>query len=86
MVDHGYHLGEKNHWEKFVLWEKATRVPLVIAAPGNVAPGTVVGAPVSLLDLYPTLLELAGLPPNPTLEGKSLTPLLRIPTASGQCQ
>ncbi len=77
--DHGYHLGEKNHWEKFVLWEKATRVPLVIAAPRTVAPGTVVSAPVSLLDLYPTLLDLTGLPPNPTLEGKSLTPLLRDP-------
>ena len=77
--DHGYHLGEKNHWEKFVLWEKATRVPLVIAAPGTVARGTVVSAPVSLLDLYPTLLDLAGLPPNATLEGQSLTPLLRDP-------
>ena len=75
--DHGYHLGEKNHWEKFVLWEKATRVPLVIAAPGTVGGGTEVSAPVSLLDLYPTLLDLAGLPPKPTLEGQSLTPLLR---------
>lgn len=73
--DHGYHLGEKDHWEKFVLWEKATRVPLVIAAPGSAEPGTVVETPVSLLDLYPTLLELAGLPPAKGLEGESLVPL-----------
>ena len=73
--DHGYHLGEKNHWEKFVLWEKATRVPLVIAAPGITEPGTVVETPVSLLDLYPTLLELAGLPTANGLEGDSLVPL-----------
>ena len=73
--DHGYHLGEKNHWEKFVLWEKATRVPLVIAAPGITEPGTVVETPVSLLDLYPTLLELAGLPAAKGLDGNSIVPL-----------
>lgn len=77
--DHGYHLGEKNHWEKFVLWEKATRVPLVIAAPGITEPGTVVETPVSLLDLYPTLLELAGLPTANGLEGDSLVPLFSDP-------
>lgn len=77
--DHGYHLGEKNHWEKFALWEKTTRVPLVIVAPGTIEPGTVVESPVSLLDLYPTLLELSGLPANPNLEGDSLVPLLKDP-------
>lgn len=77
--DHGYHLGEKEHWEKFALWEKTTRVPLVFAGPG-VAQGEV-EAPVSLVDLYPTLLELAGLPPKADLDGRSLTPLLRDPQA-----
>ena len=77
--DHGYHLGEKNHWEKFALWEKATRVPLVLVAPGRADPGTVVETPVSLLDLYPTLLDLAGLPPKKGLEGESLVPLLGDP-------
>ncbi len=77
--DHGFHLGEKNHWEKFALWEKTTRVPLVIVAPGAIPPGTVVETPVSLLDLYPTLLDLAGLPANPALEGESLVPLVSDP-------
>ena len=77
--DHGYHLGEKNHWEKFALWEKATRVPLVLVAPGRADPGTVVETPVSLLDLYPTLLDLASLPPKKDLEGESLVPLLGDP-------
>ena len=77
--DHGYHLGEKNHWEKFALWEKSTRVPLVLVAPGATSPGTIVQSPVSLLDLYPTLLDLAGLPPKPGLDGESLTPLLKSP-------
>lgn len=74
--DHGYHLGEKNHWEKFALWEKTTRIPLVIVAPGTTVPGTVVESPVSLIDLYPTLIDLAALPANPRLEGESLVPLL----------
>ncbi len=78
--DHGYHLGEKELWEKFALWEKTTRVPLVIVAPGVSTPGTKIESPVSLLDLYPTLLELADLPAKSDLEGTSLVPLLRDPT------
>lgn len=77
--DHGFHLGEKNHWEKFALWEKTTRVPLVLAAPGMIEPGTRVESPVSLLDLYPTLIELTGLPEKPGLAGESLLPLLDNP-------
>ena len=77
--DHGYHLGEKGHWEKFALWEKSTRVPLVLVAPGRIEPGTVVETPVSLLDLYPTLLELADLPRRGGLDGESLLPLLADP-------
>ena len=84
--DHGWHLGEKHHWRKFALWEEATRVPLMISVPPG-APGLPEGTrsgavsprPVSLLDLYPTLLELAGLDPAGELDGRSLVPLLRNP-------
>lgn len=79
--DHGYHLGEKEHWEKFALWEKTTRVPLVILAPEASEAGSEIGRPVTLLDLYPTLLDLAGLPPKKDLDGLSLRPLLENPTA-----
>jgi arylsulfatase A-like enzyme len=81
--DHGMHLGEKQHWTKWGLWEQATRTPLIIVAPGVTSPGGRCETPVSLLDLYPTLIELCGLPPppRPTLEGESLVPLLRDPKA-----
>lgn len=79
--DHGYHLGEKDHWHKFTLWERSTHVPLVIVAPGITEPGSICNKPVSLLDLYPTLIELCGLPKKPELEGHSLLPLLKNPDA-----
>jgi len=77
--DHGYHLGEKESVVKFTLWEKATHVPLIIVAPGLTAPGTRCDQPVSLVDLYPTLVELAGLPEKKGLDGRSLVPLLKDP-------
>lgn len=80
--DHGYHLGEKDHWTKFVLWEKATRVPLVVVAPGVTPAGAVCDRPVSLVDLYPTLTELCGLPAPAGLDGESLVPQLRDPSAA----
>ena len=76
--DHGFHLGEKQHWYKSTLWERATHVPLVIRGPG-VAPGSVCDIPVSLLDIYPTLLELAGVPAAARLDGRSMTGLLSDP-------
>ena len=79
--DHGYHLGEKDHWEKFALWEKTTHVPLVVVAPGVTKAGSKIGQPVTLLDLYPTLVDLAGLPIRSGLDGESLAPLLRDPSA-----
>ena len=84
--DHGWHLGEKHHWRKFALWEEATRVPLLISAPRGtpgLPEGTRDGAvsprPVNLLDVYPTLVDLAGLDAPEGLDGRSLVPLLRNP-------
>jgi len=79
--DHGFHLGEKEHWEKFALWEKTTRTPFIVVAPGMTEPGAVCQTPVNLLDLYPTLIELCGLKERPELEGNSLISLLRDPDA-----
>ena len=75
--DHGWHLGEKQHWHKTTLWEEATRVPLIVSAPGY--DSGVCNRPVSLLDLYPTLIELAGLERIRSHDGVSLVPLLRSP-------
>ena len=77
--DHGFHLGEKHHIEKFALWEKANHVPLIIVAPGVTEPGTRYDSPVDLMALYPTLLELAGLPPDAACDGLSIVPLLKDP-------
>ncbi len=78
--DHGFHLGERDHWEKFTLWERSTRVTFMITAPGVTTAGTRCGEPVSLLDVYPTLNELCGLPKMDQLSGLSLLPQLRDPT------
>ncbi|MGB0580574.1 MAG: sulfatase [Limisphaerales bacterium] len=78
-TDHGWHLGEKKHWRKFALWEEATRVPLLIAAPGVTKPNQICDRPVSLIDLYPTLIDLCGLPQRSELDGQSLVPLLKNP-------
>ncbi len=78
--DHGWHLGEKLHWRKFTLWEEAARVPLLIRVPGVTRPG-VCERTVSLLDIYPTLCELTGLPIPPHVEGDSIARLLRDPAA-----
>jgi len=73
--DHGYHIGEKNRFAKHSLWEETSRVPLIIRTPGGVE-GQVTNATASLLDLYPTLVDLAELPANPENEGESLKPVL----------
>lgn len=78
--DHGYHLGEKLISGKNTLWDPSTRVPLIFAGPG-VTRGAVSRRPAELLDIYPTLVELAGLPENGDLEGLSLVPQLQDPDA-----
>jgi arylsulfatase A-like enzyme len=77
-TDHGFHLGEKQRWAKRSLWERSTRTPLIIAAPGLSA-GTTCTRPVGLIDLYPTLIELCGIAPKEGLEGQSIAPLVRDP-------
>lgn len=78
--DHGWHLGEKLHWRKFALWEEATHNVLMFRAP-RVTAGGRCDAPVNLIDIYPTLVDLANLPPKDDLEGHSLQPLLENPQA-----
>jgi len=78
--DHGWHLGEKRHWEKVTLWEEATRSVLMISSAGTKQGGTC-DRVVNLMDLHPTLIELAGLPPREQLDCRSLTPLLEHPSA-----
>jgi arylsulfatase A-like enzyme len=79
--DNGYEFGEKHNWSKGSLREGSTHVPLVIAAPGF-GEGQASTRAVSLLDLYPTLLELAGLPAKEENEGTSLVSLLKDPEAA----
>ena len=82
LSDHGYHIGEKQKYHKSTLWEESTRVPLIVVAPGVSTAGGVSTSPVSLIDIYPTLTELASLEPPDDLDGESLLPLLRDPSAS----
>jgi len=77
--DHGYHLGEQNLWGKTTNFELDTRVPLIVRAPGHAGNGQSSAALVELVDLFPTLADLCGLPAAPTLEGSSLAPLLKDP-------
>jgi len=74
--DHGFHLGEKEITGKNTLWDRSARVPLIFAGPG-VSTGGRVTSPAELLDIYPTLIELTGLPARDDLEGHSLVPQLK---------
>ena len=77
--DHGFHLGEKDHIEKFMLWEKSNHIPFIVVAPGVTVPGGRCDHPVDMSCLYPTLLELAGLPADPKCDGTSIVDQLRDP-------
>lgn len=83
--DHGWQLGEKEHWQKYSPWRAVTRVPLMITVPNSISQplpagtkaGSVCELPVNLLSLYPTLLDLCGLPKKDNNDGPSLLPLLK---------
>jgi len=83
--DHGFFLGEKARWAKQSLWERATKVPLIIVPPRSTATDwakdQTCSSPVELLSLYPTLMELCDLPSPEGLDGTSLVPLLKQPNA-----
>lgn len=78
-TDHGFHIGEKENWEKFALWDQTTRVPLFIHAPGMSKDGVKTRQPATLTDIYPTLCELAGIPIPKQCDGTSLVPQLKNP-------
>ncbi len=80
--DHGWHLGEKEHWRKFALWEEATRVPLFMVAPRLTTPGARCERTVDLMSLFPTLCDLAGILKPEHVEGHSLRPLLKSPKSA----
>ncbi|MCB1229499.1 MAG: sulfatase-like hydrolase/transferase [Verrucomicrobiae bacterium] len=88
--DHGWHLGEKEHWQKFTAWRACTRIPLMFRVPAGIAPGLPEGSragsvcdrPVDLLGIFPTLTELAGIPSKQNVDGPSLVPLLKNPEAN----
>ena len=75
-ADHGFHLGEKQRWAKRTIWEDGTRVPLIIVAPGF-EKGRRINKPAQLLDIFPTLLDLADLAADESQEGHSLVPLMK---------
>lgn len=80
--DHGWHLGEKQHWRKFALWEEATRSPLIWVVPGLTKPGTVCQRSIDFMHIYPTLCDLCGLATPKHIEGESIRLLLENPQAS----
>lgn len=80
--DHGWHLGEKDHWRKFALWEETTRAPLIWVAPGVTRPGSVCDRTVDFMSIYPTLCDLAGIAKPAHVEGTSIKPLLADPKAA----
>jgi arylsulfatase A-like enzyme len=80
--DHGWHLGEKEHWRKFALWEEATRAPFIWVVPGLTKPGGVCQRTVDFMSIYPTLCHLAGLPVPPHASGRDIRPLLADPQSA----
>jgi arylsulfatase A-like enzyme len=79
--DHGWHLGEKEHWRKFALWEEATRAPFIWVAPGVTKPGGVCNRTVDFMSIYPTLCDLSGISIPSHVSGPSIRSLLADPTA-----
>jgi iduronate 2-sulfatase len=80
--DNGFHLGEHDVWGKMTLFGWDARVPLIISAPGIGKGGAKSRAISELIDIFPTLTDLSGLPSPPQLDGTSLVPVLKDPTAA----
>ena len=78
--DHGWHLGEKDHWRKFALWEESTRSPLIWIVPGVTKPDSRCDRTVDFMSIYPTLMDLCGLPTPAHVQGQSIRALLADPT------
>lgn len=81
--DHGYQLGEKQTFAKHALWQEATNAPLIISVPG-MSKNVICNSPAEMLDIYPTLIDLCGLPQYARNEGKSLKPLIEKTTSEGK--
>ena len=79
--DHGYHLGEHGHWQKRTLFDNATRVPLIVAGPNINKNEKIMDAPVELVDIYPTLMEMLGMETPEFVSGISFAPLLKDSSA-----
>ena len=77
--DHGWHLGEKKHWCKGAIWEQTTRIPFIVRGPG-VAPDSACSQPVSLIDVFPSLVDLAGLEVPAFLDGTSIASQINDPS------
>jgi choline-sulfatase len=82
LSDHGFHVGEKKHWQKGTLWEEATNSLLMFRVPGMTQAKQVCQTPVSLMDLYPTITELAGIQKPDYVDGQSLVPMLKDANAT----
>lgn len=80
--DHGWHLGEKEHWRKFALWEEATRAPLIWVVPGVTRAGGVCDRTVDFMSIYPTLCDFAGLAKPAHVESATIRSLLADPKAA----
>ena len=76
--DHGYHLGEKEFIFKHTPWEESVRVPFLVSGPG-VASNQICNQPISLVDIYPTCIDLAEMTAPHSLDGHSIKPLLENP-------
>ena len=79
--DHGWHLGEKEHWRKFALWEETTRSPLLFTVPGLTQPGSVCHRTIDFMSIFPTLCDVCHVPIPQHVEGSSIKALLQNPKA-----
>ncbi|HEX5786603.1 MAG TPA: sulfatase [Woeseiaceae bacterium] len=77
--DHGFKLGEKHRWRKSSYYDVAHRTTMIVYEPGRTANGSTSDKAVSMLDIYPTVTALAGLPVPRHVDGRSLEPLLEAP-------